>query len=85
MQINKKKNKMCQNHTFMGQFSIEKPRKMLYDISMKYYDAEVRMKKQYEEMLLIVCFLKEDIVRTSADRDPFDDEYQDPNIGTFQG
>ena len=43
------------------------------------------MKKQYEEMLLVVCFLKEDIVRTSAACDPFDDEYQDPNIGTFQG
>ena len=50
MQIDKKNNKMCQNHTFMGQFSIEKPRKMLYDTSMKYYDAEVRMKKQYEKM-----------------------------------
>ena len=43
------------------------------------------MKKQYEEILLIVYFLKEDSVRTSAARDPFDDEYQDPNIGTFQG
>lgn len=42
------------------------------------------MKKQYEEMLLTVCFLKADIVRTSAERDPFDDEYQDPNIGPFQ-
>ena len=42
------------------------------------------MKKQYEEMVLAVCVLKEDIVRTSANRDPFDDEYQDPNIGAFQ-
>ena len=42
------------------------------------------MKKQYEEMLLTVCFLKADIVRMSAERDPFDDEYQDPNIGPSQ-
>ena len=42
------------------------------------------MKKQYDEMVLSIYFLKEDIVRTSAIRDPFDDEYQDPNIGSFQ-
>lgn len=41
------------------------------------------MKKQYEEMLLTVWFLKADIVRTSAGRDPYEDEYQDPNI-SFQ-
>ena len=80
MQIDKKKNKMCQNHTYMGQFSIEKPRKMLYDTSMKYYDAEVRMKKQYEKILIQILFLDDDIVRTSSLDDPFDDSYQDPNL-----
>lgn len=80
MQIDKKKNKMCQNHTFMGQFSIEKPRKMLYDTSMKYYDVEVRMKKQYEKIALDIYILPEEIVRTSAIDDPYNDDYRDPNI-----
>jgi len=80
MQIDKKKNKMCQNHTFMGQFSIEKPRKMLYDTSMEYYDAEVRMKKQYEKIALDIYILPEEIVRTSAIDDPYNDDYRDPNI-----
>lgn len=80
MQIDKKKNKMCQNHTFMGQFSIEKPCKMLYDTSMKYYDAEVRMKKQYEKIALDIYILPEEIVRTSTIDDPYNDDYRDPNI-----
>ena len=80
MQIDKKKNKMCQNHTFMGQFSIEKPRKMLYDTSMEYYDAEVRMKKQYEKIALDIYILPEEIVRTSTIDDPYNDDYRDPNI-----
>jgi len=80
MQIDKKENKMCQNHTFMGQFSIEKPRKMLYDTSMKYYDVEVRMKKQYEKIALDIYILPEEIVRTSAIDDPYNDDYRDPNI-----
>lgn len=53
-------------------------------VSWKYYDVEAHMKKQYEEIVLNICILKADIVRTSAERDPFDDEYQDPNIGPFQ-
>jgi hypothetical protein len=42
------------------------------------------MKKQYEEIVLNICILKEDVIRTSALSDPFDDEYRDPNIGAFQ-
>ena len=64
----------------MGQFSIEKTRKMLYDTNMKYYDAEVRMKKQYEKILIQILFLDDDIVRTSSLDDPFDDSYKDPNL-----
>ena len=42
------------------------------------------MKKQYEKILLNVCVLEEDIVRTSTLDDPFDDGYKDPNIDLFQ-
>ena len=46
----------------------------------KYYDVEAHMKKQYEEIVLNICILKEDVIRTSALSDPFDDGHQDPNI-----
>ena len=35
------------------------------------------MKKIYEEPNLTVLFLKDEIVRTSTGKDPFDDNYQD--------
>ncbi len=38
------------------------------------------MKKQYEEIVLNICIFQEDIVRTSTIDDPFDDDYQDPNL-----
>ena len=38
------------------------------------------MKKQYETIVLKICLLREDIIRTSALDDPYDDDYQDPNI-----
>lgn len=38
------------------------------------------MKKQYEDLMLKICIMQEDIVRTSVVDDPFDDDYQDSNI-----
>ena len=35
------------------------------------------MKKIYEEPNLTVLLLQDEIVRTSAGKDPFDDNYQD--------
>lgn len=40
------------------------------------------MNKYYEEPNLTVLFLQDEIVRTSTGKDPFDDDYNDPN---FQG
>ena len=40
------------------------------------------MKKIYEEPNLTVLLLQDEIVRTSTGKDPFDDDYNDPN---FQG
>jgi len=42
------------------------------------------MKKRYEKLVLSICILEEEIVRTSAFDDPYDDDYQDPNI-QFKG
>ena len=53
---------------------------MLYDTIIKHYDVEAHMKKQYETIVLKICLLREDIIRTSALDDPYDDDYQDPNI-----
>lgn len=38
------------------------------------------MKKQYEQFVLKICMLEENIVRTSTIDDPYNDEYKDPNI-----
>ncbi len=38
------------------------------------------MKKQYEELILNICMMQTDVVRTSAIDDPFDDDYQDSNL-----
>ena len=38
------------------------------------------MEKRYEEPLLTILLLEEEIVRTSTGKDPFDDDYQDPNL-----
>ena len=71
---------MYQNHTFMVCFCIEKLGEVLYDGIIKYYDVEAHMKKSYEEMVLNICILEEEIVRTSTLDDPFNDDYKDPNI-----
>lgn len=71
---------MCQNHNKMVCFYIEKRGTLLYDGIMKYYNAEVRMKKQYEKIVLNICVLHEEIVRTSTIDDPYNDDYRDPNI-----
>ena len=39
------------------------------------------MKNNYEELILTVLTMNNEIVRTSAEKDPFEDEYQDPNLG----
>lgn len=72
--------KMTQNHILMGDFSIEKYQGIRYDSIIKYYDVEAHMKKQYEDLMLKICIMQEDIVRTSVVDDPFDDDYQDSNI-----
>lgn len=71
---------MCQKHINMVYFSIEKLAALRYDGIMKYYNAEVRMKKQYEKIELNICILHEEIVRTSTIDDPYNDDYRDPNI-----
>ena len=38
------------------------------------------MKKQYEELELTVFVLEQEIVRTSAGADPFNDGYEDSNL-----
>lgn len=38
------------------------------------------MKKQYEELIVRICVWQEEIIRTSTIGDPFDDDYQDPNL-----
>ena len=38
------------------------------------------MKKQYKELELTVFVLEQEIVRTSASGDPFNDGYEDPNL-----
>lgn len=35
------------------------------------------MSKKYEELILSIVFFKEEVIRTSAGRDPFDDGYTD--------
>ena len=39
------------------------------------------MKNSYEELVVSVLVLKDEFVRASAEKDPFDDDYQDPNLG----
>ena len=38
------------------------------------------MKKQFEELELKICIMQTDVVRTSAVDDPYNDDYQDPNL-----
>lgn len=38
------------------------------------------MKRQYEELLMELISIQEDVIRTSTGNDPFDDSYQDPNL-----
>lgn len=38
------------------------------------------MKRQYEELLMEIISIQEDVIRTSTGKDPFDDDYQDPNL-----
>ena len=40
------------------------------------------MKKIYEEPNLTILLLQDEIVMGSSEKDPFDDDYNDPN---FQG
>ena len=42
------------------------------------------MKNNYEELVVMVLVFKDELVRVSAERDPFDDDYQDPNLN-FSG
>ena len=38
------------------------------------------MKRQYEEWLMEIISIQEDVIRTSTGGDSFDDNYQDPNL-----
>ena len=38
------------------------------------------MKRQYEEWLMEIISIQDDVIRTSTGGDPFDDSYQDPNL-----
>ena len=38
------------------------------------------MKRQYEELLIEIISIQDDVIRTSTGGDPFDDSYQDPNL-----
>ena len=38
------------------------------------------MKRQYEEWLMEIISIQDDVIRTSTGGDPFDDDYQDPNL-----
>ena len=38
------------------------------------------MKKDYQELLIEIISLEEEMIRTSAARDPFDDNWEDGNL-----
>ena len=38
------------------------------------------MKRQYAELLMEIISIQKDVIRMSAESDPFDDSYQDPNL-----
>ena len=38
------------------------------------------MKRQYEEWLMEIISIQDDVIRTSTGVDSFDDGYQDPNL-----
>ena len=35
------------------------------------------MKKKYDDPKLLIVFVQEDVIKTSAEKDTFDDDYQD--------
>ena len=38
------------------------------------------MEKYYQEPLVEIIGMQEEVIRTSFGKDPFDDEYEDPNF-----
>ena len=42
------------------------------------------MEKCYQEPLVEIISMQEEVIRTSSGQDPFDDGYQDPNLN-FKG
>ena len=40
-------------------------------------EKEFKMNKYYEEPILTILFIQDEIVTTSTGKDPFDDNYQD--------
>ena len=42
--------------------------------------GDIMEKKQYEELLIEIINIQEDVIRTSTGNDTFDDGYQDPNL-----
>lgn len=38
------------------------------------------MKRQYEEWLMEIISIQDDVIRTSTGVDSFDDSYRDPNL-----
>jgi len=39
-----------------------------------------KMEKYYEELLIDVINVQEDVIRTSTQKDPFDDNWTDNNV-----